>query len=109
MGTAEIAVAGVGVDAQTRCSHYASPADVVGIKFACCESYYACYECHEAVADHSSAVWSRADFDEKAVLCGVCRTELTIRQYLDSEFACPACDAAFNPGCRDHYHLYFER
>lgn len=101
-------VAGVDVDARTRCEHYSGPTDVVGIKFDCCGTYYACYRCHEAKADHPPSVWKRTDFDERAVLCGVCGTELTIRRYLDCDSACPECDAAFNPGCRNHRHRYFE-
>ena len=47
-------------------------------------------------------------FDDAAVLCGVCRTELSVASYLDRADTCPACGAAFNPGCRNHHHLYFE-
>jgi uncharacterized CHY-type Zn-finger protein len=52
-------------------------------------------------------VWPKAAWDERAVLCGVCGGQLTVRDYLACENRCPACDAAFNPGCRLHYHLYF--
>lgn len=100
-------VRGVGVGPETRCQHYDGPRDVVAIRFACCETYYPCFRCHEAVADHDSAVWSAAAFDRRAVLCGTCETELRIDDYLGTT-ACPACGVAFNPGCRHHYHHYFD-
>lgn len=95
------------VDAETRCAHYASERDVVAIKFACCETYYPCFRCHDAVAEHDAERWPADRRDEPAVLCGACGAELAVAEYVGSE-ACPACDAAFNPGCADHYHLYFE-
>jgi uncharacterized CHY-type Zn-finger protein len=39
---------------------------------------------------------------------GACSVEMTIREYLECESRCPACGAGFNPGCRNHYHFYFE-
>ena len=30
---------GVGLDAQTRCAHYATARDVVALRFACCPAY----------------------------------------------------------------------
>ena len=99
---------GVGVDAQTRCIHYRKPLDVIAIKMRCCGAYYACKDCHDAVTGHAIEVWPRAELDQAAVLCGVCGTELTIRQYLACANQCPACNAMFNPGCRNHYHFYFE-
>ena len=101
-------VHGEGLDAQTRCVHWRSPLDVIAIKFRCCGRYYACYDCHEALESHESQVWTRDRFGEPAVLCGVCSTELTIGAYLASGNACPSCGAAFNPGCSNHYHLYFD-
>ncbi|SRR5579862_3850744 len=101
-------VRGVDVDSQSRCAHYHLPMDVVAIKMKCCGIYYACKECHDALADHDILVWPRKEWDEKAILCGVCGHELTIREYMQSENSCPACTANFNPGCRNHYHYYFE-
>ncbi|RAW44302.1 hypothetical protein DQW50_15015 [Halorubrum sp. 48-1-W] len=46
-------------------------------------------------------------FDVPAVLCGVCSETLSARTYLDGDDACPACGAAFNPGCRAHRDRYF--
>lgn len=102
------AVLGVAVDGETRCAHYRSPRDIVAIKMKCCDTWYACVECHAALARHAVQRWPRAEWSERAVLCGACGTEMTICDYLESGDACPACHAAFNPGCRDHHHLYFE-
>lgn len=101
-------VKGSTVDAFTRCLHYHSPLDVVAIKFKCCDEYYACFSCHEEVADHPHQVWTKNEFQEKAILCGACKTEMTIRQYLDASNHCPNCQTAFNPNCSKHYHLYFD-
>nr|WP_245723755.1 CHY zinc finger protein [Microbacterium humi] len=98
---------GAVVDAQTRCIHYASALDVVAIRFACCREYYPCHACHEQFAGHAATVWPQDRRDERAILCGVCRHELTISEYRAAD-ECPACGAGFNPGCRLHAHLYFE-
>lgn len=80
---------------------------MIAIKMKCCGAYYACKECHEALADHPIEVWPRDAWDEPAVLCGVCGGELTIELYMSSGNRCPNCGTAFNPGCRNHYHFYF--
>jgi uncharacterized CHY-type Zn-finger protein len=41
------------------------------------------------------------------VLCGACGHEMSIDQYMASSYQCPDCNAAFNPGCRNHYQFYF--
>ncbi|WP_435065984.1 CHY zinc finger protein [Halobaculum sp. EA56] len=102
------AVRGVDVGAETRCAHYAGPTDVIALRFGCCGTFFPCAACHDAVADHEPAPWPRDRFDEPAVLCGVCGATLSVREYLASDFACPECDAAFNPGCAAHYDRYFE-
>lgn len=101
-------VHGIDLDGQTRCRHYHSPLDVVAIKMRCCGEYYACKECHTALAGHAAQLWRRSERDHKAVLCGCCGTELTIGEYLECSNRCPQCSAMFNPGCRNHYHFYFE-
>jgi uncharacterized CHY-type Zn-finger protein len=106
--TTRPAVCGVELDPETRCAHYRSPLDIIAIKMRCCETYYACRECHDELADHAAQVWPRETWDSAAILCGACGTTLTIHQYLQSENRCPACGGRFNPGCRNHYHLYFE-
>ena len=100
------AVYGLPVDAQTRCAHYSGATDVIAIRFPCCDRYYPCHECHEAVADHSPERWPAEARDEHAILCGVCASTLTIRDYLVTD-DCPRCGTAFNPGCRLHHPLYF--
>lgn len=100
-------VQGIALDPQTRCAHWHSPLDVIAIKTACCDTYYACKDCHVALADHPLATWPRAQWSTPAVLCGVCRHELTIDAYLACDYTCPSCAAAFNPGCVNHHHFYF--
>jgi uncharacterized CHY-type Zn-finger protein len=104
-----VEVKGKLIDQQTRCEHYHSALDIIAIKFKCCGDYYPCYECHEACTEHKVEVWKKDEWDIKAVLCGVCKQELTVNEYLRSNNSCPHCNSAFNPGCSKHYHLYFEK
>lgn len=101
------AVRGVGLDDETRCAHYGTEEDVVALKFGCCGTYYACFECHEAVADHPAEPWPTERRSDPSVRCGACDTEMTARTYVATD-DCPACAAPFNPGCAGHYHIYFE-
>jgi len=103
-----IRVFGKPVDNQTRCVHWHSELDIIAIKFKCCDKYYPCFSCHEEEADHEHQVWPKAEFDQKAILCGVCGNVLTIADYMASGNTCPTCKSGFNPGCSKHYHLYFE-
>jgi uncharacterized CHY-type Zn-finger protein len=104
----EHAVRGVAVGPETRCAHYDGKRDVIALRFGCCETFYPCHACHAAVADHESEPWPRERFDDPAVLCGGCGTALSARSYLEADHECPACSAAFNPGCEAHYSRYFE-
>lgn len=101
-------VHGIDVGPETRCAHYDSERDVIALRFGCCETFYPCHACHDAVADHDAEPWPRERFDEPAVLCGVCETALSVTEYLDTDDACPDCGAPFNPGCRRHYDRYFD-
>jgi uncharacterized CHY-type Zn-finger protein len=101
-------VNGIDIDGETRCRHYNKPVDIIAIKMKCCGTYYACKDCHDALAGHTIQVWQRSEWNEQAVLCGACGAELSIRQYLDCDNVCPACKSPFNPSCRNHYHYYFE-
>jgi uncharacterized CHY-type Zn-finger protein len=103
-----IPVRGIEIDAHTCCAHYRSELYIIAVKFKCCLNYYACFHCHELAAGHRARIWLHVEFDEKAVLCGACGAELTIRQYLNCQAVCPACRAGFNPRCALHHHLYFE-
>lgn len=102
-----VPVRGVAVAPDTRCAHYDTPRDVVAIRFACCEAYYPCFECHRAVTSHEPTRWPSARRDEPAVLCGACGTTMTAPAYRAADHACPHCGAAFNPGCRAHWARYF--
>ncbi|WP_395940661.1 CHY zinc finger protein [Bacillus sp. CH30_1T] len=103
-----IEVYGVEVDSKTKCKHYRTQKDIIAIKFKCCNTYYPCYKCHDDLADHDPIIWSKNEWNTKAVLCGECKNELTILQYMNCQSVCPHCRASFNPGCQNHYHLYFE-
>ncbi|MFP8889020.1 CHY zinc finger protein [Natrialbaceae archaeon A-CW2] len=107
--SSNVTVRGLEVDDETRCAHYASERDVVALRFGCCEAFYPCFQCHDAVADHDPEPWPLERFDEPAVYCGACDSTVTASAYLEAENVCPECDAEFNPGCRDHYDRYFER
>ncbi len=104
----EITVKGNLLDNETRCIHYHSPLDIIAIKFHCCNDYYPCYECHAENTDHVPSTWPKNLWDSKAILCGGCKKELTIREYLNCNDNCPYCGRSFNPRCATHYHLYFE-
>ena len=103
-----VKVKGTNVDHQTRCAHYRKPIDIIAIKFKCCGDWFPCFECHRENADHPPEVWARSEFGAKAVLCGSCGHQLTVSEYLGCDSVCPRCEGAFNPGCANHYHLYFE-
>ena len=96
------------IDLHNRCVHYHSAVDVVAVRMKCCGRYYACKECHTELAGHPATLWPRSDWHQLAVLCGVCRRELSINEYLACGSRCPNCSAAFNPNCRIHHHFYFE-
>lgn len=98
---------GTPIDDETRCIHYSTAADVVAIKFVCCERFYPCHLCHEQSADHEAQQWPVDRQHEQAILCGVCQQLVSIECYLGVT-ECPHCSAPFNEGCRLHKHLYFE-
>lgn len=102
-----IKVYGLTIDEHTRCEHYHSQVDIIAIKFKCCDKYYPCFQCHKACETHEIDRWKHMDFEEKAILCGNCYTELSIAEYMRID-ECPNCHSVFNAGCRKHYHLYFE-
>jgi uncharacterized CHY-type Zn-finger protein len=101
-------VRGINLDPQTRCEHYHGSTDIVAIKMKCCGTYYACKDCHAALADHEIEVWPAIEWNQQAILCGACGAELSIRQYMQSKSSCPVCRERFNPGCRNHHHFYFQ-
>ena len=103
-----VEVNGANVDARTRCAHYHKEIDIIAIKFKCCGEWFPCFECHAENAEHQARVWSADEYAEKAVLCGNCGHQLTIDEYMKCDSICPECRNSFNPGCANHYHLYFE-
>ena len=104
-----IPLQGVEVDSKTRCLHYHTERDIIAIKFKCCQTYYPCHLCHEETGGHEPILWPKEEWNTKAILCGECKSELTISEYMKCQSVCPYCEASFNPGCQNHYHLYFER
>ncbi|WP_310391290.1 CHY zinc finger protein [Hymenobacter sp.] len=106
---ATITCHGTDVNERTQCAHYHSERDIIAIKFKCCDEFYACIQCHEEAADHAPAVWPSSEFNTEAILCGNCQSTLSITSYLSCDNTCSSCQTAFNPGCANHYHLYFER
>lgn len=100
-------IQGVEVDGQGRCAHWHGPRDVVAIRLACCDAFYACHDCHEACADHPPRRWPRERFHEEAVLCGACGQRLSVERYLKMP-GCPGCGHPFNPRCVLHHPRYFE-
>ena len=104
----QIVVQGKLTDDFTRCQHYQSRLDIIAIKFKCCNTYYACIHCHEEVAKHKVALWPQNEWNKNAVLCGQCKTEISINDYFKSNYKCPNCSSIFNPKCKNHNHLYFD-
>ena len=96
------------VNERTQCAHYHSERDIIAIQFKCCDEFYACIHCHNEQAGHSPEVWTKTEFNALAILCGNCHTTISIATYLSSHNTCPRCAAAFNPGCANHYHYYFD-
>lgn len=97
---------GLTVDNETRCIHYHSFVDIVAIKFACCQKFYPCYQCHDACENHGIGRWEPTQFNEHAIMCGICKTTLSIHDYMTTQH-CPTCQHLFNAGCQKHYHIYF--
>lgn len=96
------------IDCETRCIHYHSKTDRIAIKFYCCQKFFPCYACHEISGCGHPLVWPINKFNEKAILCGACKSELSISTYLTCNSKCPHCSASFNPGCNLHRHYYFQ-
>ena len=100
--------AGIEVNERTQCAHYHSERDIIAIKHKCCDTFYACIQCHNELAGHAPQVWAKTERHKQAIRCGNCHGDLSIADYLACHNTCPRCQAAFNPGCANHYPLYFE-
>lgn len=98
------------VDDETRCSHYHSLLDIIAIRFKCCCKYYPCYLCHQELESHQPIVWSKLEQSEvqDVILCGKCKSPMSVSDYFNSKSKCPKCSSYFNPKCELHYNLYFE-
>jgi len=107
--TAPITIHGTAVNERTQCAHYHSERDIIAIRHKCCGEFYACIHCHNEAANHPAEVWPKAEFQTEAIYCGSCHQTLPVASYLSCNSTCPHCQAAFNPGCANHYHLYFEQ
>ena len=99
-------VFGKPIDEHTRCVHYATELDIIAIRFSGCDRYYPCYLCHSETVDHAAKQWPREQWDQPAILCGNCWSELTINAYKAVD-ECPECAAPFNPRCAAHSDYYF--
>ncbi|WP_128835886.1 CHY zinc finger protein [Streptococcus sp. DD11] len=96
------------IDKETRCIHYHSALDIIALKCFACRRYYPCFACHDTCERHTYVPYPMSRSADKVVLCGGCRSELTIAQYLNSAAACPVCSRSFNPGCKAHAAIYFQ-
>ncbi|CCH59899.1 hypothetical protein TBLA_0C00850 [Henningerozyma blattae CBS 6284] len=95
------------LDNNTRCHHWHSPLDIIALKFKCCNQFWACYQCHQELANHPPQRFDiHSTPQENVILCGLCNTQMTFQQY-SATLSCPHCHSKFNPGCKLHYHLYF--
>ncbi|SDO52352.1 CHY zinc finger protein [Alkalicoccus daliensis] len=97
------------IDNETRCVHYHSETDRIAIKCYCCKEYYPCLHCHQEQTKKQFQPWPEEQRNAYAVLCGACKTELTINEYLTAGNQCPNCRKNFNPNCALHYPLYFKQ
>ncbi|KAF2706037.1 hypothetical protein K504DRAFT_460132 [Pleomassaria siparia CBS 279.74] len=112
----EPTIHGIDLTPLTQCTHWNSPLDIIAIRHACCRKFYACISCHNTLeTGHNPSVWSRKDWDDKAVFCGNCKMMWSIRGYVegggggkDGKPKCGGCGAGWNPGCKNHWGLYFD-
>ena len=91
-------------DSCGRCIHYHTPLDIVALKCAQCQKYYACYQCHDALEAHPFEPTAKSE--QAPVLCGNCKQLLSRPQYKRGH--CPYCVADFNPRCQLHFDIYFK-
>src|SRR5260370_38542384 len=100
-------VHGVSVNQQTQCAHYHSERDVVAVQFKCCDTFYACIDCHNELAGHTPLVWGKDARKTPAVLCGKCQNTMSISADLDCRGFSPLRGTAFNPGGSRHGAPHF--
>ncbi len=104
-----VQIQGRDVDDAGRCAHHRTQLDIANFRFPCCDGFWACRACHdEAHPDHLVQVWGPDDLHRRAVLCGACRTRLSLRRYAADPSRCPKCAVPWNPNCVYHHPLYFQ-
>lgn len=74
------------VDNESRCQHYHTELDIVALKCFECLNYYACYQCHDSLEEHSFRAYPCQLKQDKVLICGVCQHEMTIEEYYDIYF-----------------------
>ncbi|WP_082610433.1 CHY zinc finger protein [Liquorilactobacillus satsumensis] len=94
---------GIEVDEAGRCCHYHQANDIVGLKCAQCQQYFACYKCHDTLRDHRFVPCAK---HAAPAICGVCKFTMDFQKYVQG--FCPNCQHSFNPKCRVHYGIYFK-
>lgn len=91
------------------CVHWKSEKDVVALLCPCHREFYLCLLCHKDKYGVAPERWKRDLWEcEKAILCRVCEYKMTIEDYMACDSSCTKCGAEFNPGCKDHWPLYFD-
>jgi uncharacterized CHY-type Zn-finger protein len=90
------------------CAHWKTQKDIISIKCPCHNKFLPCLSCHQEKYDSVFKPWPKDSWGEKAILCRACKTTLTITEYMKCNSTCPKCGAEFNPGCKNHWPLYFE-
>ncbi|EGJ27603.1 CHY zinc finger protein [Streptococcus porcinus] len=96
---------GMDLDHESRCCHYHGPKDIAALKCQACQKYYACYQCHDSLEDHSFSPSGKTELFP--VLCGSCKSQLSLEAYEGGY--CPYCNKAFNPKCAFHKAIYFKK
>lgn len=102
-----VKVYGLFIDNEIWCIYYYLFLDVIVIKFKCCNKYYLCYKCYNEYVFYIIERWVENEFDEKVIMCGVCKYEMCICDYMMVEM-CFCCKVYFNSCCKFYYYLYFE-
>ncbi len=102
-------VQGIDVDDAGRCAHYQTQLDIVSFRLPCCDGFWACRECHDALhPEHLVQVWGPDEWRRRIVLCGACKGRFSLKVYSADHTRCPKCFVPWNPNCIYHHALYFQ-
>lgn len=99
----KITILGIGIDEAGRCIHWHDSFDVIANKCHECDTYFACYLCHDDLKDH---IFQPMPMTHVSVMCGICQLEMTGNTY-SKTIKCPNCGHDFNPNCNLHHNIYF--